>query len=446
MLGWQAYTYLSMLACSLGGDIQNIEGLNNIIKLISSRCNFISLALLSGRVCLKYKIGVFNRFQTKSRSFAAIAPIAKEMHVQLSGAYRGAMEVVLADENRWASAPALLDVATDAELFAARVFFDPANVVTPALTWATKFSALFHRKFADASVQRVFSFERLSAAGVDGFVIADKDGRVSWMAVGRLRKEGDIYKFRLARPSSYQKFGFLVSTFYTELALNPEARREVHQYELEWKDWRETGDALVRTDGDNQVVFALTTGRMGGPAPAPDDGAHRGGRRGGRGRGRPPGRARGRGRGRVADLDPDGGPPPPAPIEDPFDLEGALEEVLAADPHIGDDDLVEVIEGLSDRAWLDLASVEAGLHTEVKDENVGDDEESNVQAAEEARLLEELDKSGGLKEGEVLAEAKKFSGAAYQDMNEEEILDEARLSLLRKAGMEAGLDLLCMSQ
>ncbi len=62
VLGLQLYSCLAALAVSLGGDIQNLEGLNSQIKFIGNKCNFVSLALLSGRIGIKYQYNMCKQF------------------------------------------------------------------------------------------------------------------------------------------------------------------------------------------------------------------------------------------------------------------------------------------------------------------------------------------------------------------------------------------------
>ena len=66
-LGPMLFSILSALATQLNGDIQNLEGVNSIIKTIGNRCTHISLALMSSRVQLKYQHGAVRRVTTKDR-------------------------------------------------------------------------------------------------------------------------------------------------------------------------------------------------------------------------------------------------------------------------------------------------------------------------------------------------------------------------------------------
>ena len=478
-LAWKLQAILECAAANLSGDIQNLEGINNIIKCIGNRCNFINLDLLSSRVQIKHQYLAQRRHDVRDKTHASLRPIAEDLHKKLSKSFGPATQCILSAPERW-STPQAADPSTlpsNDDLKRSRSYITPEAAITPDLVWASQYSAHFFSKHK-VQASHVVLFGRLRDGVEKGYLHVDSDKPVSWMAACTVRKEvGPLllpYKLKIDFPINTIKF--------SELAAQHRARILEHgplsimHHELDWNPWLSTGEAVIRDGLElfklGGVIIKKKKPGGGGEGGGGGRGPGRAGRGRGRGRGRGPGGRRG-GRvaagcvadGPVCDLGP--GLPAAGPAardgedDEECDLEADLEALLAGDPDL-DIDLSEAhLERLAaaecGAAPFDDASGDDGdghsgdfIAEAVKDKDPkskhkhkkmkpGEIPDELLVGHEEERLLRAVaEEPDRLSEARVNAELIRMAeSVAYVGWGLDEMLAEARLNCLRRP---AGVD------
>ena len=136
-------------------DIQELEGLNSMIKLAVARSknNRLTLQLLTSRVCTRKIVSLYTAGAIKYKAIIpAAAALAKSAFL-----YHGAHRELLDDTERWQQCSEAKMVAGDPHVY------DPAVAHTPAQIWAAKYNTLFmrqvraHEKHSSLSRDTVFA-------------------------------------------------------------------------------------------------------------------------------------------------------------------------------------------------------------------------------------------------------------------------------------------------
>ena len=100
------FALVSMMSKFFYAETQSIEGLNSIVKLMGRRCPNITLELLSSRLGIKRLIGQADGAIGCRKKFSAVKALA-EREVSELASFSGQTLAVLADGDRWSSAPAI---------------------------------------------------------------------------------------------------------------------------------------------------------------------------------------------------------------------------------------------------------------------------------------------------------------------------------------------------
>ena len=100
------WSILIMISKFMYAETQAVEGLNSIVKLLGRRCPNISLELLSSRLTIKHLLGQADGVTACGKKFSTIKALAERELTELSD-FATASLSILADAQRWSSAPAL---------------------------------------------------------------------------------------------------------------------------------------------------------------------------------------------------------------------------------------------------------------------------------------------------------------------------------------------------
>lgn len=129
---------LLMAASLIRLDIQELEGLNSMIKLAVARSknNRLTLQLLTSRVCARKIVSLYTAGAIKYKAIIpAAAALAKSAFL-----YHGAHRELLEDTERWQSCSEAKMVGGDPHVY------DPAIAHTPEQIWAAKYNKMFMRQ------------------------------------------------------------------------------------------------------------------------------------------------------------------------------------------------------------------------------------------------------------------------------------------------------------
>ena len=129
---------LIMAASLIRLDIQELEGLNSMIKLAVARSknNRLTLQLLTSRVCTRKIVSLYTAGAIKYKAIIpAAAALAKSAFL-----YHGAHRELLDDTERWQPCTEAKMVGGDPHVY------DPALAHTPEQIWAAKYNKMFMRQ------------------------------------------------------------------------------------------------------------------------------------------------------------------------------------------------------------------------------------------------------------------------------------------------------------
>ena len=238
-------------------DTEDVEGYNSLIKHQSRQAPSISAELLSSRVNMKADMGHCCAAD-HNRPIRELMAVGSKMHHQLEhfATKPKAIQGVISAKGRWAHAPPVLDLPTEAEVDAAMKVVDPIAFADlkhdPEWNWSAAHNSLLHAMLKPhKSFTRMVFIGKLEP-GTRVYLRADsclsihflvewvvRDGRLQLVLPFKCVSSIDLFK---------ERFKHVHSEAYEEVIT-------VNEMEIDWSSWR---------IGDN-------TARMSFSCPASDD-------------------------------------------------------------------------------------------------------------------------------------------------------------------------------
>ena len=138
---WKLFATIRGLSMIMFTDVQAIEGLNNIIKLIQRRSPRVSLALMSSRILLKHQLKDAEGGDSKWHEIKDAALSAYRTML------RGYSESdrVLGEPGRWSPPSAANDLPSDDQIERGMLAALPTRPPRDHLRWATAMSLLLQK-------------------------------------------------------------------------------------------------------------------------------------------------------------------------------------------------------------------------------------------------------------------------------------------------------------
>ena len=178
------YTAFRLLSMWWRADVQEIEGLNSIIKWILRNSPSISLALLDARVANSKSLGLGSKDAAKLRNkWSNVAPavnaLVDEAEANLGGA-NGASSV-LTQAKRWRSPQIAIAPAVDYQTTSAALL-DVGSTPREALEWARSYS------------NHWFSTAKNGHGVLGSLLFFDDAPEEAWLCVEKFKHTGRFYK------------------------------------------------------------------------------------------------------------------------------------------------------------------------------------------------------------------------------------------------------------
>ena len=141
---------MKMLDDVIFGDVQACESMNSMVKLQCERSPNISLELLSSRLALKKNLFDDPDFKGKDRRTMRTTCMARAASIVNECVDHEAMtKTVAGDPDRFSLPASCIGMpdTTDVNNKLADLF--PGLRLTPALLWAARFNAVWHKSYKD---------------------------------------------------------------------------------------------------------------------------------------------------------------------------------------------------------------------------------------------------------------------------------------------------------
>eukprot|EP00973_Karenia_brevis_P094132 12420957-Karenia_brevis.AAC.4 len=223
------YLLVKAFRISFKADVQCIEGVNSMIRCISTRCRRIGLALLSARVLLKKALGLGTK--TSPTKWSSIRDRATDVLRVCTSNYDHGVYHMLGKQGRWKPIQAgedggvLVLKETDAERIYKRDVDPKGGQPGLAWMWAVQFNLKWHREHPKPSVKHCIGFERegdthIPYDGMSVYLNVDKSyslGMAVQCEISEGRDEyadGPIWIVRPLRPFRCSPSVEIISEFY----------------------------------------------------------------------------------------------------------------------------------------------------------------------------------------------------------------------------------------
>ena len=213
------FTLVKCISISIKADVQEIEGINSMIKRIGERAPNMSLELLWARIAIKKRLN--NDVRTKGRPSSSWAARRDNASMILDVATDFSEEsqqlVTTKDPLRWTAPAPLNDVPTAKQLLKTMQIIVPELRSTPASQWASSCNKHIQALLPKPSVARCIS---LSGADLqDGsrvYLSVEKLYSVSYMTECIIQRAGENCRLCILQPLKQIPSTELLRTFFRE--------------------------------------------------------------------------------------------------------------------------------------------------------------------------------------------------------------------------------------
>ena len=219
------HSFIRLVACRWVADVQEIEGIHNIIQSICRRAPSISLPLLDARVGLRKALGLGNR-AAKNIKWSQVMPVFDQL-VEDGIAHFDGVPDVLANLSRWsrpiaAQIPATPRLARHLEICNGNMLSLPEFSVH----WASCASFRLMRQMSEHEQQHGPKSENalmvFNNASCDGWVFFATYSRVGLLRRARLeRNRGEIVSAALVEPADIQTSLLVLGSIFSSETVRP---------------------------------------------------------------------------------------------------------------------------------------------------------------------------------------------------------------------------------
>ena len=206
------FVVASALRRKLKADVQEIEGINSLIRIQGERSPHISLELLSSRICIKKALGVGS-----SSSLLKLSALQASANKLMDSCLRAADSVDIRDivsEQRWAPPPRLANLPEKAAVDSVFLQMEPSANLGRSAIWAASCSLLFNRLAKDIDCGRKCVCIGSARPGSSVYIAVDKSRKMWDMSKWIV---GEIGALTLERPILVLPIAAVFEPFYKKV-------------------------------------------------------------------------------------------------------------------------------------------------------------------------------------------------------------------------------------